>query len=241
MRGIQTTRQPAFALVRVVARGGAEPPTFRFSVPRSPSRSRTTWHLACRSYLVEAPEAPRALELLDSPLDSQPNDRRQADPIPAGRCTGLQLPLQVMGHRLGQAELMDHRRVRVSPPRSSFAQFHFPPDVILSKGRPRRKHSNAATISSACPKRPSGNTTAPNRTSLPSISSANLGLHRRRHFGIKDTQHVVGNPSVADSRSNHILSNNPMLRQLPKEIPRSRLTHAEPFLREAHSQNRIPN
>jgi hypothetical protein len=52
-----------------VARGGVEPPTFRFSVQSSLSRSRITWHFACCSCVVEAPEVPRALELLDSSLD----------------------------------------------------------------------------------------------------------------------------------------------------------------------------
>ena len=47
-----------------------EPSTFRFSVLSSPDRSNTTWHFACRSYVVKAPEALRALELLDSPLDT---------------------------------------------------------------------------------------------------------------------------------------------------------------------------
>jgi hypothetical protein len=59
-------------LVSVVARGEVEPPTFRFSVPSPPDRSRTTWHFACRGYLGEAPEVPRKLELLDSLLDTHP-------------------------------------------------------------------------------------------------------------------------------------------------------------------------
>ena len=32
MRGMQTIRRPAFPLVRRVARGGVEPPTFRFKI-----------------------------------------------------------------------------------------------------------------------------------------------------------------------------------------------------------------
>ena len=53
----------------VVARGGVEPSTsdFQFKVHLI---ERTTRHFACRSYVVEAPGAPRALELLDSPLDT---------------------------------------------------------------------------------------------------------------------------------------------------------------------------
>ena len=35
MQGQQTAQKRAFALVKVVARGGVEPPTFRFSVGRS--------------------------------------------------------------------------------------------------------------------------------------------------------------------------------------------------------------
>jgi hypothetical protein len=35
MQGQHTAQKRAFALVRVVARGGVEPPTFRFSVGRS--------------------------------------------------------------------------------------------------------------------------------------------------------------------------------------------------------------
>jgi hypothetical protein len=59
-----------FPLVKVVARGGVEPPTFRFSVQSPPDRSSTTWHFAGRSCVVEALEAAGRLELLDSPLDS---------------------------------------------------------------------------------------------------------------------------------------------------------------------------
>ena len=65
-----TNKRP-FTLVRVVARGGVEPPTFRFSVPSPPDRSTTTWHSACRSCVVEAPETRRTLELLDSLLDTR--------------------------------------------------------------------------------------------------------------------------------------------------------------------------
>jgi len=71
MQDPQTAQKRAFMQVRVVARGGVEPPTFRFSVPSPPDRSTTTRHFVCRSYLGEAPEAPRALELLDSSLDSR--------------------------------------------------------------------------------------------------------------------------------------------------------------------------
>ncbi len=46
---------------------------------------------------------------------------------------------------------------------------------------------------------------------------------------------------MADSRSDSTLSDNPMPCQLTKEIPCSRLTHIEPFLHEAHSQNGVPN
>ena len=59
-----------FPLFRVVARDGVEPLTFRFSVQSPPDRSRTTWHFACRGCVVEAPEASRTQELLDSPLDT---------------------------------------------------------------------------------------------------------------------------------------------------------------------------
>jgi hypothetical protein len=45
-------------------------PAIRKSVQSPPDRSRTTSHFACRSCVVEAPEAPRALKLLDSPLDT---------------------------------------------------------------------------------------------------------------------------------------------------------------------------
>ncbi len=33
-------------------------------------RSRTTWHFACCGYVTEALETPKALELLDSSLDT---------------------------------------------------------------------------------------------------------------------------------------------------------------------------
>ncbi len=35
MRAVPTIKKPAFPLVKRVARGGVEPPTFRFSVGRS--------------------------------------------------------------------------------------------------------------------------------------------------------------------------------------------------------------
>jgi hypothetical protein len=55
----------------MVARDGVEPSTFRFHFKiHLIRRSRTTWHSACRGYVVAAPEAPRALELLHSPLDT---------------------------------------------------------------------------------------------------------------------------------------------------------------------------
>ncbi len=66
----------------VVARGGVEPPTFRFSVQSPPDRSRTTWHFACRGCVVEAPEAPRRPELLDSSLDTAPPDARSFSAFP---------------------------------------------------------------------------------------------------------------------------------------------------------------
>ena len=62
--------EQTFPLFKLVARDGVEPSTFRFSVQSPPDRSRTTWHFACCSCLVEAPEVPRGPELLDSPLDT---------------------------------------------------------------------------------------------------------------------------------------------------------------------------
>ena len=72
-----------FRWSEVVARDGVEPLTFRFSVQSSPDRSRTTWHFACRSYVVEAAEASRGLELLDSLLDTATVDAAATPP----RCT----------------------------------------------------------------------------------------------------------------------------------------------------------
>ena len=71
MQAEQMTKKRPFSLVRVVARGGVEPPTFRFSVPSPPDRSTTTWHFACCNYVAEVADASRALKLLDSLLDSQ--------------------------------------------------------------------------------------------------------------------------------------------------------------------------
>ncbi len=77
MQGEQMTNKHPFMLVRVVARGGVEPPTFRFSVPSPPDRSSTTWHFACRGYFGKAPEVPRELKLLDSSLDSRRSELTQ--------------------------------------------------------------------------------------------------------------------------------------------------------------------
>ena len=61
MQGEQMTNKHPFMLVRVVARGGVEPPTFRFSVPSPPDRSTTTRYFARCGYVGEAPEALRGL------------------------------------------------------------------------------------------------------------------------------------------------------------------------------------
>ncbi len=70
MRGMQTIRRPAFPLVRRVARGGVEPPTFRFSVQSPPDRSSTTRHFTVPAAMSWVRAVPGELQLLDSPLDN---------------------------------------------------------------------------------------------------------------------------------------------------------------------------
>ena len=108
MRGMQTIRQPAFPLVVVVARGGVEPPTFRFSAvrkpvqpgaavpivagqrdsrhtgkrPDGPELRRKLRRVAPRLPRVDSPPLPDALLLLRAPSDGSAVPRPVLDATP---------------------------------------------------------------------------------------------------------------------------------------------------------------
>ncbi len=109
MRAKPTIKRPAFPLVKRVARGGVEPPTFRFSVQGSSGRSSTTRHFPVPAVARWVPAVPRGPRLLDSPLDTA---RRGT-----GTGAGLTLPCvneaRASWQTFGEKTIYDSRWVRL--------------------------------------------------------------------------------------------------------------------------------